>query len=378
VRSAACLLAALVWASRPARADDARRLDVAVLPGLAFASDTGFGFGVNGSVYRRAPDRLPWAWAVKASLFFTTRGVQDHALAADLVGERHRGTFALGYFRDRYRPYVGIGNETDDAVPAGRTADDYLTYDLRAPFAQAAGERRLGAWRVAAAYDLRWMSTTLLPGSRIAAEAPTGADGGWCGRVDLELAHDTRDREASPSTGHYGAVSAHAALPLLGSAFTYGGLAGEWRGFYSGFRNPTALVLAARLLGSVTWGDVPVAQLTWFGGRSRVEGLGGSDTLRGLPRFRYAGQAKVVGNVEVRSRVRRFTVRERPLDVWLVAFGDAGRAWARVAADGPWWRLHGAAGVGLRLAWVEDFVARVDVGFGEGDWAVYATLDQLF
>ncbi len=363
-----------LWAA-PLRADEAHRLDVAVLPGASFASDTGFGLGASGSFYRRSPARRPYAWALRLSVFATTGGVQDHAAALDIIGEAWRSMINLGYFRDRRRPYFGIGNTTSDAAPPGVSASDNRAYDLQAPFVQGSLERRFaGPWRLAVAIDLRWMTVGAEPLSRMAREAPTGSEGGFAHRVELELARDTRDAEASATAGTWSSVSVHGAVGRYASL----GLAGELRWFAALLPRPTALVLATRGLADVTWGDVPVAQLSWFGGRSRVEGLGGSDSVRGLPRLRYIGQAKVLANVELRSRLGRRSLRGRPLDLWAVAFGDVGRVWAQVADDGPAWRFHGAAGAGVRVGWADDFVARLDIGRSADQWGFYATLDQLF
>lgn len=379
MRSFARLVAACTLLAASAQAQDERRLDVAVLPGLSFSSDVGLGLGVSGAIYRRAPDRTPYAWALHLQLFATTRGIQDHALGLDLQGSHWRTSLGAGFFSDRYRPYFGIGNETSSTTPAGAPTRDDESYGLKVPFVRARFLRRLdGAWFGNIAYDLRWLDTTVRAGTRLDREAPTGAGGGLVGRVDLELLHDTRDEEASTTNGHYAAISGHFAAPNLGSRFTFGGFAAELRGFRSPLDHDTALVFAGRLLADVTWGDVPVSELPVFGGRSRIEGLGGASSLRGIPRYRYLGQAKGLANAEVRTRVHRFAWGERTIDLWAVAFVDAGRVWARVASDGPWWRLHYAAGAGVRIAWVRDFVARLDVGYGEGTLGVYGALDQLF
>lgn len=366
----------------PSEAPEQHRLDVAVLPSVNFTTATGLGAGLSGALYVRDPDHRPYKYALSAQLFATTRGVQDHSATFDaprLFESSYRPIVTAGFFRDRLRPYTGIGNETTAFVPPGTTKDDYLTYTLTSPYAQISLEKQLAPrWKANAFYALRGQAVDEHPGSRLALDHPTGAEGGRSGRLDLELIYDTRDVEASPTSGVYLSGSLHGDSPMLGSSFENGGAATELRGYLSPGTLGPHLVLAGRFMADVTAGNVPVAMLAVFGGRSRIEGLGGAESIRGLPRFRYIGKAKVLANLELRSRLHRFIIFKRPLDLWAAGFVDAGRVWAELAADGPWWRIHSSRGLGARVAWVEDFVVRFDLGFSEGSVGFYAGLAQLF
>ncbi len=359
-----------------------RRVDLAVLPGASYSSDKGFGAGLAGAIYVRSPGYLPYKYALTLQLFATTRGIQDHTLTLDaprLFGSSWRPIVTVGFLRDALRPYYGIGNEAPLATPAGQSATDFLTYGLTSWYAQLSVEDHLaGPWKLNFLYGFHTLGMSVKPKTLLALQHPVGTDGGRSGRLDVELIYDTRSEEASPTSGQYAALSLHGESPILGSSFTNGGVAGEVHEYFSPGRLGPRLVLAGRLIGDVTWGDVPVAMLPLFGGRTEVEGVGGGTSVRGLPRYRYVGAAKVVGNLEVRSRFVRLTVFHRSLDLWGVAFLDAGRVWAHVASDGPLWNIHTSRGLGLRVAWVEDFVIRLDYGFSEGSSALYATVNQMF
>jgi hemolysin activation/secretion protein len=142
-------------------------------------------------------------------------------------------------------------------------------------------------------------------------------------------------------------------------------------------------VVALRGVFDAMAGDVPFTELQLFGGRGAVPltGLGGARSIRGLPRLHYIGKVKALANVELRSRVLRFTPGSSTLDFWLVGFVDAGRVWTDLTEllTRPAGRIHGSAGGGLRLAWVEDYVVRVDYGWSnEGTTGLYIGFEQTF
>ena len=358
------------------------RIDIAGVPAAGYTTDKGFGLGAAGALYVRSPGYLPYKYSLVLELFATTRGIQDHTLTFDaprVFGSSWRPIVQIGYLRDKLRPFYGIGNSAPLALPGGQRKSRYFSYDLQSWYATLSLEDRLGGpWKLNLLYSFRSLSTRAHASTLLALEHPSGIGDGRSGRLDAEVIYDTRSEEASPVSGQYLALSLHGASPILGGTFTNGGLAGEAHEYFSPAHLGPHLVLAARILGDVTWGDVPVAMMPLFGGRTQVEGLGGSGSLRGLPRDRYLGAAKLVANFEVRSRAVRLTVFHRPLDLWGVAFFDAGRVWAHVAGDGPWWHFHYGRGLGVRVAYVEDFVVRLDYAFSEGNTAFYATLNQMF
>ncbi len=362
--------------------EDGKRTDFAVLPGLTLSSDTGLGGGLTAAIFRREPGKLPFAFSARLSIFATTGGVQDHSLALDvpgIAGSAFRPTLGLALFRDANRPYFGIENATTETRPSG-AADDYFTYVLTSIRADVGVEYRLApGWYAWLSYGFRTLGVDVPPSSKLEQDNPAGAFDSRSARLELELAHDTRDTRNSTISGHLLALSSHLAHPFLGSAFEHGGFAAEARLFRAPLRFGVRLVLALRLLMSFTWGDIPVGQLTLFGGRSNIEGLGGGDTLRGVPRHRWLGPHKMVANTEVRSRLLRLKPYGKTLDLWGALFIDAGRVWAPGAVDdGPWWRLHATAGAGLRIAFVEDFVVRIDAGFATDSWGFYTGIGQLF
>jgi hypothetical protein len=363
----------------------AQRVDVGALPLFNYNSDLGFGAGLNVGLFGRDDRRRPYAWALSAQGFVSTGGFQRHYVKLDVpdaAGSAFRPILLVGYLADTNRPYYGIGNATSAPPPGDPAYDRHLyAFDLSSLFVQLVVDRKLwGPLRTALLYQFRTLDVGVYPGSVLAADRPLGSQGGIEGQLGLELVWDSRDLEASPTRGWYHTLAGRVAHPALGSDFTYWGGTAIARGYFAPASLGPRLVLAGRLVADLLGGDVPVDELGNFGGRERIEGLGGSWSLRGLPRYRYLGEVKVLSNAELRSRLLRLHPRGRhTLDLWAVGFLDAGRVWARYADDGPTWNVHTGAGGGLRVAWEEDYVVRLDVAASdEGTRGIYLEFNQLF
>jgi hypothetical protein len=364
----------------PADAEDAvrdvRRVDVGLFPFAGYRSDLGLGGGLDAALFVRHPDHAPYQLRVDAIVSGTTRGMQNHEIrldAPDLFGGAVRYRVRAGYLRDLEHPYFGIGNTS----PAGDKAE--VIYDLAAPYLFARADRRYGGhWLGSIEYRLAITRLEDSETARLRAEQPLGYEGGPAAELEVEVAYDSRDVEASPTRGVFIAANVRGADRVIGSRWTYAGAGAMVRVYHAPGALGPRLVLAARLGADLAVGDVPVARLSAFGGSGGLMGLGGAGTLRGLPRFRYLGKVKLLSNFEVRSRLHRFSFGERTLDLWPVVFLDAGRVWAGYAADGPFPGLHLTGGGGLRLAWVEDYVVRMDFGAGGGHRGFYVTFGQLF
>jgi outer membrane protein assembly factor BamA len=280
--------------------------------------------------------------------------------------------------RDPVRPYYGIGNQTliDGTLRGAERRARYL-HTLMQPQATLTVERPIGGgFEIAAAVLGAYQQIETSPQSLLALEAPVGVDGGVLAEVTAEVALDTRDNEASPISGAYVELIGRAGQ--LAGKHLYGGGALVARGYISPFGS-AALTVATRFDVDLLLGEVPFTRLGTFAGRPPVAGLGGATSMRGLPRFLLIGNLKALGNLELRSRLRRFRPGEHTLDVAVAGFVDAGRVWAGSDRGLPFTNLHATVGGGVRLAWEEDYVVRLDVGRSfEGFTGVYLDFAQAF
>jgi hemolysin activation/secretion protein len=111
-----------------------------------------------------------------------------------------------------------------------------------------------------------------------------------------------------------------------------------------------------------------------------AEGLGGSRSLRGLPKNRFVGRGLLVWNSELRWRAAEFRAAGRSFHIALSAFLDQGRVWTGgVQFDELMNDLHRGYGGGVHLGMGENFVASVDAArSSESNLSVYLGLGYLF
>jgi hypothetical protein len=91
-------------------------------------------------------------------------------------------------------------------------------------------------------------------------------------------------------------------------------------------------VLHLRVGGKKVWGRYPFHEAAF---------LGGPDTVRALRRQRYAGDAAVFGNAELRLPLFQFTVL-LPLRFGVLGLADAGRVWLEGESSDKWHKGYGA------------------------------------
>src|SRR5262249_31935676 len=110
------------------------------------------------------------------------------------------------------------------------------------------------------------------------------------------------------------------------------------------------------------------------------DGLGGSSSIRGLPKDRYVGRGVAIANNELRWRAVDFGLLGRPSSLILSGFVDAGRVWANGGDVGSAFdELHAGYGGGARLALGSSFVVAVDVGHSAQSTApIYIGLGYMF
>jgi outer membrane protein insertion porin family len=157
---------------------------------------------------------------------------------------------------------------------------------------------------------------------------------------------------ANPTKGSFRRVSLETATSLLGGEENFRKLTAEYRRFIPLGGD----VLAARVMGGISFGNVPLFE-TFY--------VGGANTLRGYEEDRWRGERFVLVNLEYR----------RPFSDKLtgVAFVDAGDAFGgeyptlvpgfTFAAEDQSLNWHFGVGLGIRVV-TQIGPLRFDVGFG--------------
>jgi Omp85 superfamily domain len=159
---------------------------------------------------------------------------------------------------------------------------------------------------------------------------------GWepVGQVQAALGFrlDSRDDRHFPRRGAEAEIEAVTAPPLLDIGAAFSRVEGT-ASTYLSLPIATGPVLALRGGGAGVWGEFPFYEAAF---------LGGSHTLRGFPRERYAGDAMVFANTELRVPLAEVELLVRG-DLGLSGLVDVGRVWLDGDSPGGWHRSSGAS-----------------------------------
>jgi hypothetical protein len=265
-------------------------------------------------------------------------------------GERY------GYRRAALQPAVswswGRLAGIEPTPPAAPRADDDAeaadaAEDLAATAAAPAVRRLEGT--VQAGPALAW--TRLAAG----AHAPLAGMAGVRGTDDVlqlgaRASADLRrvDRRYAPRRGF--TVQAESSVyPLVDGAGAFGDVATELAAYVPLIGAGPHLALRAG--GQRVFGDFPVFEAAFLGGRH---------TIRGTLHDRWAGDATAYGSAELRVPLDSVTLLVRT-ELGVFAFSDVGRVWYRGDSPGGWQSGYGAG------AWLAVFGRSASVAIGRGE-----------
>lgn len=371
--------------------DDPRSLEVAVVPALGYDTDEGFGYGAQGEIYKYGPESSEaYSWTIQPLLYLTTEGRRDVAVffdAPDLLPGGWRVDAYLGWERRITTPYYGVGNAT--SYDASLDADDganphYYGFGRLRRSARFTLQRPVAPAPIRLLFGAGLVSNEIDPvpedegTSLYAAEAGTEVLEYWSNFVRAGIVWDTRDRRTAPRRGTWSELLVQRVDESLGADVSFT----RWtfidrRYFPLGER----LVFAHRYLLQGIVGDAPVDQLqrieTSF---KQGEGLGGSSSVRGLPRNRYTGKGLLAWNAELRWRVFDFETLGRFFHLGSSLFLDQGRVWSGDVRFGELLSdLHRGYGVGLHGGMGENFVGSLYAATSDGEGVkVYVGLGYLY
>lgn len=275
-----------------------------------------------------------------------------HSLRAEYATALHAGAVSYDYrsLRTDYRTrflvtakvsalalirFYGFGNETSSFQDLAFFEVDQTQYSLAPSY-------RLGfaAVDVLVGPVVKYVDTRLPPTTLVGLLQPYGTNGGF-GQVGgrLGIVFDRRNRETVPSKGVIvsGEGSFYPAAWSVAESF------GEVHGLTSAYFTmplPLEPILALRVGGAKTWGRYPLHEAAT---------IGGGDTVRGLRRERYTGDAALHGGSELRLRLLH-TGGSLPIDGGIMGLADAGRVFVQGESSNRW---HTGVGGGLWFSFVE-------------------------
>jgi outer membrane protein assembly factor BamA len=364
-------------------------LEISGVPAINFDADEGFGYGVILALYAYDSSAVSYRWTLQPTVFLTTEGRRDYTLFFDAPArpDQHwRITSFVGREQQLSAPYYGLGNATpyDPGIETGSTRYFYrygrdrtrATADIQHAVVNPSLRVLLGGGASTDRIDLTpFDSGRTLIQSEFANRTPAT---GHTNYLRAGLTWDTRDREIGTQSGTWADVIVQRVDKSLGASADYTRWTATARHYQPLGKR---LTLANRILVQNTIGDVPFYVLSEVQTTQKPQdGLGGSSTVRGLPKDRYVGKGIGASNNELRWRAADFTLRGRPSSLVLSGFVDAGRVWAEgVDVPTAGRDLHVGYGGGARLAFGSSFVIAADVGHSSQSTApIYIGLGYMF
>ena len=209
-------------------------------------------------------------------------------------------------------------------------------------------------------HELQFRSIDSQPDSLLAAEQPTGFQGGRLAGLGLEFVWDERDSEYAPRDGWYAETSFTGYAGFLGSEYGFWHYELDGRRYFN-LGNDHSIGLR----GLFEWqgGDVPFWEMTT---------LGGSKQNRGINKGRFRDTTLLSTQLEYRTPV---------IWDWLgfstfASLGTVGDDVGDLFTTGPRWTLGG--GPRFYLDADRDVAIRIDVGFSRDNIGVIFSLGEAF
>jgi hypothetical protein len=336
------------------------------LPLLNFNSDDGILFGARTTITQHAFRADPYAYSLTIGAIYTPQfNRYDAYLLADsytLLRGAHAALLINAGNATRANFY-GIGNETpfsDSLDDADHYATRYhavrlepsVTFHLSKPF----------ALRIGAMYE--YASARVKQQNFLDLTKPYGLDVRSMIAFTAGFTFEGRDLPLVPTKGVY----AHARASFFPSAFTndftFAKLSGDIRTYLPAKLLGNA-VLALHAGGEKTFGTYPFQAASF---------IGGSTTLRGFARDRFAGDASLYGQAELRGELGRATLLV-PGQLGFSVFGDGGRVFVNGERSRKW---HTGFGGGLWFNVLNEFVLTGSIATSSEGSRAYITAGFAF
>jgi hypothetical protein len=326
-------------------------------PWVSSGPEVGFFFGGGVVRYDFGFRKRPWRSRIGVRAGYATGA---DAFRAELDAEFHRvnsrvrtNLFARASGIEVIR-FFGFGNETARTGPDAFYRVPQRQYLLVPSITFPMGAD--GALTVGPA--LKHVDTDLDAGRLVSALQPYGVGSFTEVGGVARLRWDTRDYDAAATRGVLAEAAGSVYPGLWDVERTFGEVHGQLATYLTpsgGFRPTLALRAGAKKV----WGTFPFFESAF---------LGGAATVRGLREQRYAGDAALYGNAELRVPVGRFFV-VLPGRFGVFGLGDLGRVYLSDESSDTW---HTGVGGGLWFAFLDPAnVVTVAVARGDDRTALY-------
>jgi Omp85 superfamily domain len=304
---------------------------------LGFTPDDGLFLGAGPILYRFGFHDEPYAYRLSLLAGIATKPGRGRI---DFTGDFPVAVTGARLFVDvrasgiDFLNFYGFGNQTKGDLPKDRTRVEQRQITVLSGLEIPLVSRLSFTGALAYSY-----ASTVLDSATLAGEIqPYGTPEFSSVNLRAQLTYDSRDLETFPQKGIYAFVQGSYALPVAGGEGSFGNVAGEVRTY---LHSPQLLdlTLALRAKGEKVFGSYPFFRAAF---------LGGGPTLRGFPIQRFAGDASLLGSVELRLPLVRYNLLV-PSRFGITTFGETGRVFLSGEESSVW---HPSAGGGLWFSFI--------------------------
>lgn len=307
---------------------------VRLLPLLSFNSDDGLIFGGYLSLtqygFRDDPYSHYGNLTVKFAPRFSHYEVQFHSESYKVI-DRARVELVASAGNLGLNGFYGLGNETprDEKL---FDADFYRTnyHEIRAEPSINVQVNQSFVLRFSARYE--YSNANLTTNSFLNQVRPFGLGTHSALGVSAGCAYDGRDHVFAPSTGFYVSIGGTYYPRVFANGLEFGNGSADIRAFFPATLL-TDVVFAFHVGGEKSFGRYPFY---------KAAAIGGSKTVRGYSLQRFAGDASLFGQADMRVALAHVNVF-LPAQLGLTLFGDAGRVFLAGEASNKWHSAFGAA-----------------------------------
>jgi len=236
--------------------------------------------------------------------------------------------------------------------------------------------------RVLAGYEIAWMDITAGANSRLSKDAAAGQIVGLGKSVitfiQSGIVWDTRNFESDPDKGTYAEITNEISSKALGSKFNCDKVFAQYMLYKKILPEVFGkTILASRFGIGYTFGNAPFFEYQdEWASQGSIEGLGGSNTLRGYKQSRFLDRGMYFFNIELRSRFAQVNILKQHLAFSIVPFFDAGSVYNKIADLTN--TVKYSEGLGLRIAWNISTILRFDYANSKEDKQFFFTFDHCF
>jgi hypothetical protein len=303
-------------------------------PGIGYDTDMGAVIGAGFVRYRYGFRHYPYQTRLSASVGYgTSAGRFRGNLRYDfpLVSRTWRGIFNARYEGADMDRFFGFGNETPNV--RNRAFYEAQRSEGTVELHLAARSERL---EISAGPGFATVHAFESEGTLVDSVAPYGFGDFDRFGATARLFWDGRDNSHLPTRGAYVLLESRFYPKMLDVDSTYGGFSGEAAGYLTA-PIPLRPTLALRIGGEKVFGDYPYFDAAYIGGKQSV---------RGFQVNRFAGDASLFGNAELRLTFGSHQIL-MPGHLGVLGLADAGRVFFDDEDSDEW---HAAVGGGFWLS----------------------------